>query len=157
MNGAINVVSREGEGTHFCIYFPMIEEESFEKEESKTFINGVGHLLIAEDESAIVALYKRFFSKMGYEVSAFENGKLAYDFFKENHEEIDIVLTDMSMPKMNGVELTDAVKAIDPTIPVILCSGFSDDTKKGHRVDKFVYKPVDLKKLTKEIYNLIRK
>ena len=155
MNGVINVKSTVGKGTTFCIFIPMIKEQIVKEIKSKSFKAGAGHIVIAEDETPIRELYVKVLNRLGYEVSTFPDGQQAYDYYKDNIDEVDLILTDMSMPNMNGIELTNKVKALNPAVPVILCSGYSDDTKRGHKVNKFVYKPVNMKVLTKEISKLI--
>jgi signal transduction histidine kinase len=84
-------------------------------------------LLIVDDEPTILRLYEQYFETAGYVVSTAESGEKALALFAENPLRFDVVLTDQTMPKMTGVELTRELLARRPTLSVILCSGRQAD------------------------------
>ncbi|MBC8373403.1 MAG: response regulator [Planctomycetes bacterium] len=92
-----------------------------------------GHILVVDDERAIRRLTNRILILNGYSVATCASGAKAVDVYSRLHDEIDLVILDMIMPNMNGVETLRQLKKIDPTVRAILCSAFIPDLK-GHTV-----------------------
>jgi len=126
--GAITVQSDPGKGTTFDIYLPRIEIDSG-KERKKTptpIPRGKERVLFVDDEPALVNLGKETLDALGYTVITKTSSLEALEAFRLKPGEFDIVITDLSMPKMTGVELTKKIMRIRSNIPVILCTGFSE-------------------------------
>jgi len=132
--GYISVYSEPGKGTTFRIYFPQIiaDEKITENSSKDIYPTGCEHILIVDDDESIVEIEKQMLETLGYKVIACMSSQEAFDIFKTQSDDLALVITDMTMPEMTGIELLQCIRSIRPDIPVIICSGFSDliDEKK---------------------------
>ncbi|BHH85942.1 transporter substrate-binding domain-containing protein [Desulforhopalus sp. 52FAK] len=156
--GFITVKSKEGEGTTFQMFFPSLparrEEQQGTVEHS---LQGNERILLVDDEEEVVATTSKLIKTMGYQVTVAVNGQAALEQFVEQPEAFDLVITDQTMPKLTGVELTKKLREIRPDLPVILCTGYSSliDQEKAESmgVSGFILKPFS----RREIGQMIRK
>jgi PAS domain S-box-containing protein len=155
--GAILVDSKLGVGTTFQILLPCCKVE-IPEEDLKTKVElpqGKGHILFVDDEKSIVDLTKRTLEKMGYTVTPQTSSLEALEWFRSKPDSYDLVCTDQTMPQMTGVTLIRELQAIRPDLPIILCTGFSDEAtpEKAHQLGVFrhFYKPVNMKELAEAI------
>ena len=129
-HGDIWVRSELGEGTVFSICLPR-DDESAESAESLTpprvAATGAETILLAEDEESVRRLIKHLLVGRGYQVLDAVDGRDALRLFAEHTGQIDLLLTDMVMPGMNGRELADRILASKPGMKVIYMSGYTDD------------------------------
>lgn len=123
-------------------------------------LEGVRSILVIDDESDIVNPIKRFLQKQGFKAYEFIDPFIAFEYFKNNSNSIDLILCDIGMPQMNGYELIRRIKTLQPKVRVILISAFEINELEFSKVipsvkiDGFIPKPVSLKKLTNRIKNL---
>jgi PAS domain S-box-containing protein len=148
-NGKIRVESTTGKGTSIRIVFPVVNEQpEKEKESSGTLFGGRERILIIDDEKSIVTLLTYLFERLGYTVISKIDPVDAYRFFESDPQGFDLMITDMTMPKMTGFELTRKVKALRPDMPVILCTGYSDLIDEQRALEagiaKYIMKPLAL-------------
>lgn len=126
--GEIIVNTRLGQGTTFQVYLPVISDttrrEPLEKEDAVP--TGNEHILLVDDEPVIVQMQHQILGHLEYQVTGFTSSAEALAAFQKHPEQFDLVLTDMSMPGMNGEQLAREITAVRPDIPVIICTGFSD-------------------------------
>ena len=124
--GDITVHSKPGVGTTFHVLLPAIESIS---KESLTTLDrlpaGSGCVLFVDDEIPLVDIGKEMLEILGYTVETRTSPNDALKAFQANPDKYDLVITDMSMPKMSGDRLAEAIKQIRPGTPVIICTGFS--------------------------------
>lgn len=133
--GAIKVYSEQGEGTQFTLYFPRyhgsdsIEQSKEEDHPEEAFI---GHktILVVDDEPALLHLTREILGSHGFNVHCAESAKEALNIL--GHESIDILLSDIIMPEMNGYQLAAMVKEKYPDIKIQLASGFSGGRNIGN-------------------------
>ncbi|MCX7913038.1 MAG: response regulator [Thermodesulfovibrionales bacterium] len=163
-NGFIDVSSEKGKGTTFTIYLPLVETLVEELKETigikyKTELRGKETVLIAEDEDLVRGSYSEILEKFGYKVISAKDGEEALEMFIKNKDEIDLVISDIIMPKKNGKELVKEIQRIKPNIKVIFMSGYSQDLidDKSLMEDNtyFISKPlppINLLKLIKELF-----
>ncbi len=156
--GAITVSSEVGKGTTFKVFFPTIEgEAAVESEHYEPVPHGKERILFVDDETALVKAGKQLLESLGYKVIAKTNSIEALETFKKQPNNFDIVITDMTMPKMTGEDLSKEILAIRPDIPIIMCTGFSEviSEKKAKAIGirELVMKPV----LRKDIAKIIRR
>jgi PAS domain S-box-containing protein len=161
MGGYINVESEAGKGTVFEVYLPeaLVFSELEEKLTEKKSIFGHGKVLFVDDDENIAKISAKMISNLGYEIKAFTDSEKALHAFLENPGDFDVVITDMTMPKMRGDELAKKIVEVRPDIPVILSTGYSEKLLNGKLpfgVKKVLNKPVDraclgnvLKEITK--------
>ena len=151
--GAIEARSRAGEGSTFRAYFPAAPdvEISVEGHAAVESRHGGEHILIVDDEPAIVTLLQRMLEAHGYRVSAFSSGVEAMATFGQNPEIYDAVITDQTMPRMSGLELAGMVHVLRPTIPVLLTTGYVDRSALkdfGQDIAGVIPKPFDVGTIT---------
>jgi PAS domain S-box-containing protein len=127
MKGEITVDSEEGLGSTFQILIPeQIEEPQNSIDNDVKLTTGKGRILLVDDEPAIVKWCSQVLIRLGYKVEGLVNGLEALEKFKQDSNGFDLILTDLSMPQIKGLELIKQIKKIRADIPVILCTGFSD-------------------------------
>jgi len=129
-NGMINVYSEEGKGTIFKVYLPIGENKDnvLIKKNKSIARGGTETILIAEDDDSIKNLAIRILEGAGYTVIAASNGVEAVSFFEKNVEKIALVILDIVMPKMGGLEAFKCMEEIKPETKVLFCSGYSSKT-----------------------------
>ncbi|MFH1217291.1 MAG: ATP-binding protein [Pseudomonadota bacterium] len=125
--GMIEVESQPGQGTVFRVYFPAFNSETPEEKSDQTpsQMQGTEHVLVVDDEEPIVTMQKKTLEKLGYQVTGLTGSLDALRCFKDDPNGYDLVITDQTMPVMNGMDLAREILAIRPGMPVILCTGFS--------------------------------
>jgi len=159
--GLISIYSEPGKGTSFMVYFPRVshKKDALVSSSIKALPTGNEHILIVDDEEPIVNMEKLMLDGLGYKVSAFTNSLAAFKFFQDSPENFSLVVTDVTMPELSGVELLQKIRNIRPSIPLILCSGFSDlmNEEKAKHIDHLQYlkKPILKRDLAVAIRQLI--
>jgi PAS domain S-box-containing protein len=129
--GALQVFSQPGKGTTFKIYLPISSNSDSSKDDSidqrpAELWRGSGTVLLVEDEESIMSVAQSMLESLGFEVIEACNGKEALEMYRKNAREIDMVLTDIGMPVMNGYTLIRELKTLSPQLPIIVSSGFGD-------------------------------
>lgn len=134
--GRIDVSSTEGQGTTFRIYLPRIESQAAESlvEQTRPLPCGDERILLVEDDLGVRNLITRLLAQQGYRVHAFGDGESALKWLAQESERIDLLLTDVIMPGMNGKQLAEAVCAIRPGTPVLFASGYTANVIEPHGV-----------------------
>ncbi|HOP27993.1 MAG TPA: response regulator [Spirochaetota bacterium] len=129
--GSIYVHSKPGEGSTFEVYLPVSEYKN-EVTVNETEIPVTGHalILLVDDEEMLTEVNGSILETLGYSVTACSSGAEALRIFSDKPEAVDLVITDMTMPGMTGLDLASEIKKIKPGIPVILCTGFSEQLTK---------------------------
>ena len=159
--GDITVHSESGKGTTFYIYLPLSEQRSVELPETDTnpLPTGTERILLVDDEPSIVKMQQQSLEKVGYTATAKTSSVEALETFCATPDKFDLVITDMTMPKMTGDKFAEEIKKIRSDVPVILCTGFSDKIKirtgSDLQIDEFLMKPVNKKKLAKTVRKLL--
>ncbi|MCG8638375.1 MAG: response regulator [Desulfobacterales bacterium] len=159
-NGKILVNSEPGKGTSISILLPVVTgvtEPQKEPDRQTSLPTGNETILFVDDEFSIVESNKMLLEKIGYTVREFTNPLEALSAFKSSPNSFDLVISDVTMPKMNGVDLSKNLRKIRPDIPVIICSGHSShmDEEKALKlnINAYTMKPVT----ASQIAVLIRK
>jgi nitrogen-specific signal transduction histidine kinase len=127
--GRIHVYSEPGQGTTFKIIWPVAEgeEKAPKKKISQTATSGTEKILIVEDDEAVRNFTWATLKTLGYTIFAKANAFDALDFFREHKEEVDLLITDVIMPGMNGKEMVDKMLEIKSDLKVLFTSGYTDD------------------------------
>lgn len=135
-NGFVWVDSSPGEGTLFAIQFPRIDKDPKEvkKESVRTMPGGNETILVVEDEELIRRTCVEILRNLGYKVLEARDGHQAVEFTAGMKEKIDLLLTDVVMPRMNGRDLAEKIKQNHPEISVLFMSGYTDDIISRHGV-----------------------
>ena len=162
-NGTIQVDSQLGRGTRVRILFPQYSEYRDDKVEEiqetsseQDFV--VSSVLIIDDEADVLTTAKAIMEKLGCEVLTAINGRDGVSVFAKMHDQIDLVLLDMTMPKMNGMETLAELRKINAGVPVIICSGYGyenlSEKFKGSPPEGFLHKPYSIKEIRSAIGQL---
>jgi CheY-like chemotaxis protein len=159
--GAITVYSEPGHGTVVKVLLPLAKEERARKPapaEPAAAADVGGTILVVDDEEAVRDIGLQTLNDAGYSVLAAADGQEAVDLFQEHGAIIRAVLLDLTMPRKNGEEVFREIRAISPTTPVILSSGFAEPqaTERFERDDLAAflekpYRPSDLVAMLRDI------
>ncbi len=153
-NGGITVVSEPGRGSIFRIFLPLSEEEvpsQTDKATQTSEIQAGGTVLLIEDEEQVRKMAKTMLTHLGYNVIEAKDGVEAVEIFQQHQDEIRCVLSDLTMPRMNGWDTLAALRKLSPDIPVILSSGYDEArvmaNEHTEQPNAFLGKPYRLQQL----------
>jgi CheY-like chemotaxis protein len=143
------VESELGKGTTFSIFFPVVAKETVvETETDEKLPTGDERILFVDDEELIVGIGHQILGRLGYKVESTTSPIDALELFRSKPDQFDLVITDLTMPKMTGDKLVKEILKIQPDIPIILCTGFSEkiDEKKAKAIGvaDYIEKPLDM-------------
>jgi CheY-like chemotaxis protein len=161
LDGHISVYSELGKGTSFQIYLPKTVSETAKTaiEDTTEIPIGFEQILLVDDEETILRVEERMLTRLGYSVTAIPSSEEALKRFESNPRDFDLVITDMTMPHMNGVELSKKLLVIRSDIPIIMCTGFSEiineSKAKGIVIREFLMKPVARRDLATAIRKVL--
>lgn len=143
-NGHITIDSEEGQGTTVDVYFPAMVESADEDSTAatpSTQISGSVKIMVCEDNESVRELMVSILSMSGYTVLAAETASRALKLAAEHGSAIQLLITDVIMPEMNGKELADIMTALNPDLKTILTSGYSSSVVAADEDIEFIKKP----------------
>jgi len=163
LGGHITVYSEPGLGTTFHVYLPVLpssaESLPIGAITEMQLPTGKERLLVLDDEESVVAMEQRILTNLGYAVHGFTSCTEAMDEFLRHSDAYDLIITDMNMPKVSGAELVEAVRAVRPEIPIIMCTGFSEimNEEKARQlgINRLVMKPLTVKELAQVVRQVL--
>lgn len=161
IGGHITVYSEVGKGTTFNIYLPVIKESASETETIITggIPTGREKIMLVDDEKMVRETEENMLAALGYTVISFDNPLTALEHFTAQPESFNLVITDMTMPKMTGGELAIKIMAIRADMPVILCTGFSrlidQEAADAIGLKGYLTKPITLRELGYAVRNVL--
>ncbi len=160
--GAIYVDSEVGTGTSFSVYLPSVKEsvrESESEQKELTNTQGTETIILVEDDSAVRNLTEQMLSACGYVVHAAANAGEALLICEELDGKIELLLTDVIMPRMHGRALADRLLKISPSLKVLFMSGYTHDVTVPHGVDDsdshFIAKPFRAETLAMKVREVL--
>jgi PAS domain S-box-containing protein len=161
-SGAIEVSSKPDEGAVFDVYLPRAEKiRRLFEDMPAPLPAGHARILVVDDEKFIVDMIKDILDDLGYETVPKYSSIEALETFRARPEDFDLVVTDMTMPHLTGMDLAREILMIRPQIPIILCTGFSDQVNgnKTRRlgIKKLMMKPVSMRDLAFAINEILLK
>jgi len=159
-DGAVSVQSKKGKGTTFTTLLPSIDiGEDRESEVLEAIPRGSEKILFVDDEEALADLGNRLIGHLGYEVISMTSSVAALEAVRENPHGYDLVVTDMTMPRMTGDVLASKIIDIRADMPVILCTGFSEKISEATALQMgiraFVEKPFTMKDMGRVIRQVL--
>ena len=149
--GSLSVESSEGKGSDFFVYFPVPlrtagSKNQHSSEMSDFKMSGNGNILIVDDESYILDIEADILENLGYSVVKAEGPVAALDIFRKSERAFDLLITDMTMPFMSGADLAHKLRKINPSLPVIICTGYSEkispQNKELFGINEVLMKPL---------------
>jgi PAS domain S-box-containing protein len=164
-DGLVQVYSEPDYGTRFAFYFPRSQQISSEKERQleapEVNLSGSETVLVVDDEPAITSLTEVVLLEHGYQVFIAHDGLQALNILKQEGENIDIIISDIIMPDLDGCQLAREVQRLYPHIKIQMVSGFADDRHHGSVDDELhknmMYKPCSSQALLTRIRHLLDK
>jgi PAS domain S-box-containing protein len=150
--GALTVSSRPGEGATFTVFLPKIASRGpVDRKAPASIPRGHGRILVIDDEEMLVKMVKGMLESLGYEVTTANGSLEALRIFQAQPDNFDLVITDQTMPHMDGLQLSREVRQVRPDIPIVLCTGFSQkasqETVAAAGIDGLLMKPINLQDL----------
>jgi len=155
--GMIHVHSNLNQGTKIDVFFPIIENDHAEliSKEQKTVIKENKRILLIDDEIDLLQTVQLLLEHIGYKVYAFDSPIKALDAFEKNPDTFDLVIADLTMPEMNGKQVTKRIKKIRNDLPVIIASGNNSELSENEmtqlNINGFLMKPFLTKELSESI------
>ncbi len=172
--GDIIIESEEGKGTEVKVFLPVATKELIEKVKREEYEKTIDKkelsnhkkrkkdkikVLIVDDEKMITELIQEVLSSEGFKVKVFNDSRKALKSVRKNRETFDLIITDLTMPQMTGLEFSKEVKKINPNIPIILLTGYNKELDEKSRTEfnikKILMKPINIENLLKEIKEVL--
>jgi len=159
--GTIEVASEVGQGTTFKIYLPLAEQpdKAERPEREEVFARGSGRILLVDDEELIRDIGRDILNHLGYEVVTAADGEQAVEYYKEHADEIDLVIIDMIMPRMDGRKCFRKLKEINPNVKAVLSTGYAVDALAQELLEEgmmgYVQKPYRIEQLAETVARAI--
>ncbi|WP_155312227.1 PAS domain-containing sensor histidine kinase [Desulfosarcina ovata] len=151
--GYITTHSEPDHGSAFHVFLPGMAPEGVSDEITAVapIVGGTEHIVVVDDEEPIAIYLTELLSGLGYRITTFTGSNEALHFFISHSHDFDVLITDMNMPAMCGDELAERVLSLNPNIPIIICTGFSDnlDEKDAEKIGIKAYlrKPITEREL----------
>lgn len=155
--GSINLTSQCGKGSNFRIILNAANKmQAASSDPVSTGTETLAHIVCVDDQADVLGVVARILERLGHEVTTFTDPVLAVEWYRDNHDIVDLVISDVIMPQINGPEMISRMRYIDPQLKVMYMSAFSD-MKFG--VDtgttRFLQKPVHPSVLSQNIEEVI--
>lgn len=160
--GHISVTTEPGRGTTFEIFLPAVQQVSLDSEVDAISVSNGGKesLLIVDDEMEIIVMVQEGLEPLGYQVTTHSDPKCALKFFRAHSENLDLLITDRTMPGMTGEQLIKKVRHIRPGFRSILCTGNADKLNKKRIAQLGIqavlskpYSPAQLNEVIRQVLN----
>jgi PAS domain S-box-containing protein len=161
MGGSVSVESEPGKGSAFHVYLPTAEEQINDDRESNDAPapHGDERVLIVDDEEAITALQQRALEIHGYQVTPMSSGVAALELIRSQPDRFDLVITDQTMPKLTGSELIKEIIQIRPDLPIILCTGYSNQISEEKALEigasRYIMKPFKMTDIARTVREVL--
>ena len=161
LGGGIDVQSELGKGTVFDIYFLKADENEIEIDtpDDSVIPTGKERILLVDDEESIIDIGSEILERLGYRVTTYMRSEEALHRFHKDPKAFDLVITDMTMPKMTGDRLARELLKIRPELPIVICTGFSEriteEEAKDMGIKAFAMKPLSVKNLARTVRNVL--
>jgi two-component system, cell cycle sensor histidine kinase and response regulator CckA len=160
-DGDVLVENNKNGGTVFHVYLPIVSPLSeIAKVKPEPLPRGTEHIMVVDDETTIADMVKRMLEKFGYKADVFNTPISALNAFIQNPEKYDLLITDFTMPHMNGMELAEQIHILNEKFPIIMISGIGESittkTLDKYLIKELIVKPITLKTLTEVVHKVLK-
>jgi two-component system cell cycle sensor histidine kinase/response regulator CckA len=151
--GQLSVESNTGKGSVFHVYWPVIENKvTITPPEKPAKAQFTDRILFVDDEPAAIHMVSMMMTKLGFNIHAEQSPLDALKLFREQPDQFGLVITDLTMPEMTGIQLISELRKISPATPIILMTGYgnilNNDTPLSHYgINRLLKKPVKIAQL----------
>jgi CheY-like chemotaxis protein len=162
--GVVTLESEPGRGASFEIYLPLLKDAEEDAQDGASMRNLTTHnnekILFVDDEANLVDMTRELLKELGYQATTCMDPIEALAMFRANPGAYDMIITDMTMPKMTGDTLAAEVRKIRPTMPIILCTGYSEQMSEDRALalgfSAYLQKPFSITELATEIQRTLK-
>ena len=161
--GRVELASRPNVGTRFRILLPVCENPSESAQSDREIhgglLPGTEHILVVDDEDVIRDMILRILENLGYKAVACSTGHDALEYFSTHRDEVDLVILDMMMPEMSGLEVHERLVALKPSVRILVCSGYSDQDSSAllnmPAIHGFLQKPFSISAFSQNLRRIL--
>ncbi len=158
--GGIAVESKPGEGTTIHVALPLLQStQEADRQEAVLPPTRNERILFVDDEASITKMAQHMLRSLGYEPTVVSDSTQALERFRRTPEAFDLLITDQVMPGMTGAELIANIRAIRADLPVVVCSGFSEqftpEAAEKMGIREFLMKPVERQQLAEAVHRAL--
>ena len=159
-NGEVIARSELNKGTKFQVYLPVVTDIEFdETTHAEKIEGGTENIIIVDDDISVGGMVKAVLDSYGFSTQVFDSAPEALNVIKENPGEYELIISDLTMPKMTGLNLAEKLMKQFPFIPVILMTGYGDNLDESdlrkYGVKKLISKPIIIKDLVKTVRGIL--
>lgn len=161
-HGEIMVHSEPGKGSTFHVFIPTVTSDTIaENPEPKPIPSGTEMVLIVDDEEPVGKMVQKLLRRLGYEVEYHQSSFNALKAFRQHPAKYDLVISDLTMPNLTGLELTQQIHRVRPDLPVIIMTGYgeilSGENQKSLGIQSILRKPISLHELAELVRKILDK
>ncbi len=159
--GKIKVISSPEQGTRFDVYLPAVKTVGISEQhlDIKPMPTGNERILLVDDEKQVLIVEQKVLERLGYTVEYKDSSIDALEAIKTNPDAFDLIISDMTMPNMTGDQLAQKIMEVKPTVPIIICTGFSErislESLGSIGVKALLMKPITKSKIATTIRNVL--
>lgn len=158
--GTITVYSEENRGTIFNIYLPVIQAEvPATTRDQAALPRGTEKILFVDDEPMLGEVGRQVLESLGYRVTVCNGSVEALSVFRNDPQGFDVIITDYTMPQMTGLELAQEIIKTRNTMPIMLCTGYSETVTKekaqAANIQELIFKPITKREMANKIRNIL--
>jgi PAS domain S-box-containing protein len=158
--GYIDVKSEIGKGTSVFMYLPLTENNKG-AESSKLYVKGTGNILVIDDDENVRLVLHDMIESMGYKSKVADNGPCGVELLKKSND-FELIFLDMNMPVQSGQKTFQQIREISSSVPIIVCSGYSDDEKGINKIlesarTDYLAKPFTIEHVSEMLAKYVRK
>ena len=160
IGGVITVSSRLGSGTEFSVYLPITKIGALEKETVVAELpSGSERILFVDDEEVLVTIARGILQPLGYQLTTTSSSSEALELFLRDSKAFDLVISDLAMPEMSGLQMVEKMLTLEPELPIIICTGYcsGETEKKIHAlgIRALLAKPLTLETMAKRVRQVL--